>query len=96
MNKITKNILLGLLLGIAVSVFGAVLYVMFMFNEQNLNQAFRKLFYSGLITKVIALGTLPNALVFHFLVKQNKIYIARGVLMAVVVLALVFAVLKFI
>ncbi|MDO6738235.1 hypothetical protein [Wenyingzhuangia sp. 2_MG-2023] len=94
MNNIYKQILIGTVLGLVVSAIGAVLYVTIMFPKQSIENVFVKLFESGLITKVITLGTLPNVLVFHLLIKRNQIYKARGVLMAVVLLALFFAFLK--
>lgn len=94
MNNIYKQILIGTVLGLVVSAIGAVLYITIMFPKQSIENVFVKLFESGLITKVITLGTLPNVLVFHLLIKRNQIYKARGVLMAVVLLALFFAFLK--
>lgn len=95
MNKITKETLQGALLGLIVCALGAVLYALVMFSEKSLEATFNMLYHNGLLPKVITLGTLPNVLVFHLLIRQNKMYKARGVLLAVVVLAVMFAILKF-
>ncbi len=95
MNNIKKDILIGALVGLAVCLLGSVLYILIMFPQYSLQSAFTKLKHSGLLSKVITLGTLPNVLIFHLFIKRNQVYKARGVLMAVVVLAVVFAILKF-
>lgn len=94
-NSIGKNVLIGLLVGLIVCLIGSTLYVMVMFSQYSIAGAYKMLYHSGLLPKVITLGTLPNVLVFHLFVKNNQVYRARGVLMAVVALAVIFAMLKF-
>ena len=95
MDSVVKNVLKGFGVGMLVTLVGASLYILVMFKQFDLIQAYQTLFKNGLLAKVITLGTLPNVLVFHYFIKQQKFYHARGVLMAVVVLALFFAYLKF-
>lgn len=94
MNKIAKDILIGFLLAVLVSAIGSVLYISIVFPKRELQDTFAKLYEAELLTKVIALGTLPNAFVFQFFIKRNQIYKARGVLLAVLLVALTFAYLK--
>ncbi len=89
-----KDILIGFLVGLIVCAFGSILYVLVMFSQYKIEAAFEMLQGSGLLPKVITLGTLPNVLIFHLFIKKHQVYKARGVLMAVVLLAVVFAILK--
>ena len=94
MNSIVKKVLAGFILGLLVSVIGSFLFVLILLPSSNLQDTFHKLLTSGLLTKIMALGALPNAVVFHLLIKNNRDYIARGVLMAVMLLAILFVILK--
>ncbi|MGY5352870.1 hypothetical protein ACXGQW_09995 [Wenyingzhuangia sp. IMCC45533] len=91
-----KDILTGALVGLIVCLMGSTLYVTIMFSQYSLEAAFSMLYHGGLLPKVITLGTLPNVIVFHLFIKNNQVYKARGVLMAVIILAVVFAILKFV
>jgi len=95
MDKMKKDIITGAIVGLIISLFGTTAYLLFMFPEIKIMEAYENLYYNGLLPKVITLGTLPNVLVFHLFIKKDEIYKARGVLMAVVILAITFAVLKF-
>lgn len=95
MNSIVKKVMAGLILGLTVSGLGSLLFVLILLPSDNLQDTFQKLLISGLLTKIMALGALPNAIVFHLLIKNKRDYIARGVLMAVLLLAIVFVILKF-
>ncbi len=95
MNNVAKDIIVGALVALIVCLLGTVLFVLVKFPNYSIQEAFEKLYFSGLLTKVITLGTLPNVLVFHLFIKRNLIYKARGVLLFVVLAAIVFAVLKF-
>lgn len=94
MNSIVKQVLAGTILGLMVSAIGSFVFVLVLLPNNPLQDTFSKLLTSGLLTKVITLGSLPNALVFHLLIKNKRDYIARGVLMAVILLAVLFAILK--
>lgn len=94
MSSIVKQVLLGTLLGLIVSVIGSFVVVCILLPTTNLENVFIDLLKSGVITKIITLGTLPNVIVFHLLIKNSKDYYARGVLMAVFILAIAFAILK--
>ncbi|MGY5354418.1 hypothetical protein [Wenyingzhuangia sp. IMCC45467] len=94
MNSIVKQVLAGTVLGLLVSTLGSFIFVLILLPTNDLQDTFNKLLTSGLLTKIITLGTLPNAIVFHLLIKSKRDYMARGVLMAVILLAVLFAILK--
>lgn len=96
MDNIKKDILVGALVGLIVGFLGATLYIVVMFPGASVIENYKRLYNSGLLSKVITLGTLPNVLVFHLFVKRNLVYKARGVLLAVIILAVLFAILKFV
>ena len=96
MNNLVKKVLAGTILGLTVSAIGSLFFIFILLRVDDLQDTLGKVFESGLFTKIITLGTLPNAFVFHLLIKNNRIYIARGVLMAVFILAILFAILKII
>lgn len=95
MDKMKKDMLVGAIVGLLVCLLGSVAYVLVMFPDYRLEGAFYMLRTNGLLPKVITLGTLPNVLVFHLFIRNNHVYKARGVLMAVLLLTVAFAVLKF-
>lgn len=94
MNNKAKQVFAGFLLGLMVSAIGSFVFVMILLPKYSFEKLFFGLVESGLLTKVITLGTLPNAIVFHLLIKKKRDYIAKGVLSVVVSMAVFFAVLK--
>lgn len=95
MNKVVKDLLIGFLLAVLISILGSILYISIVFPKRELQETFAKLYEAELLTKVVSLGTLPSAFVFQFFIKRNQIYKARGVLLAVLSIALSIAYLKF-
>lgn len=93
MNSFTQKILIGLLFALLISCTGSFLFIWMLMPKEEVSYA--KLYEMDLLTKVIALGTLPNVLLFHWFLRKNQIYKARGVLLAVLLVALTFAYLKF-
>ena len=64
-----------------------ILYVL-IFIDQNLNDVMYKVNEFNLLGKIIALGAALNFLPFFILLNKNKIYMARGVLIAMIIAAL--------
>ncbi|MGY6647226.1 hypothetical protein [Wenyingzhuangia sp. IMCC45574] len=89
-----KDILIGFALAVLISMVGSILYIKAVLPANELQETIAKLYQGGLVTKVIALGTIPNVFVFQFLIKRNQIYKARGILLAVLLVALAFAYVK--
>ena len=87
MNKIRSDIFLGLLIGFVANLIGMILYVL-IFIDQNLDDVLYKVSEFNLLGKIIALGAAVNFLPFFILLNKNKIYMARGVLIAMIIAAL--------
>lgn len=83
-------------MALIIAVIGAVLCTFALMPKAPLQENIERLFETGMITKVLALGALPNAFVFHLLIKKNQFYMARGVVMGVFVITIGFIIYKFI
>ena len=64
-----------------------ILYVL-IFIDQNLDDVLYKVREFNLLGKIIALGAAVNFLPFFIFLNKNKIYMARGVLIAMIIAAL--------
>lgn len=82
-----KDVLLGILLGLIASFVGTYLYVS-IFTDFNLIQDYKLLNFSGLLGKVITLGTILSVLTFIFFFYKKKDSIAKGVLISVIALVI--------
>ncbi|HLP64052.1 hypothetical protein [Flavobacterium sp.] len=82
-----KDLLLGILLGLIASFVGTYLYVS-LFTDFNLIQDYKLLNFSGLLGKVITLGTILSVLTFIFFFYKKKDSIAKGVLISVIALVI--------
>jgi hypothetical protein len=91
-NKIWIGLVPGLLLPI-VTFFG---YYLVVFREDHSLAFFVKgLIIMDLYTSVLAILVLPNLLLFFVFIWTNKLYSARGVLMATIIYAFIVFGLKF-
>jgi hypothetical protein len=82
-----KELLLGIVLGFIASFVGTYLYVS-LFTDFNLIQDYKLLNFSGLLGKVITLGTILSVLTFIFFFYKKKDSIAKGVLISVIALVI--------
>jgi hypothetical protein len=84
MNK--TDILIGFIIGILASLLGSYLFITLFtsFDVSNI-QTIKQYGYLG---KVITLGTILDLILFLFLLKKDKVLMARGVVFAVIVLAI--------
>lgn len=82
-----KGLILGIFLGFVTSFIGTFLYVL-LFTNFNLIRDFVLLNQNGLLGKVITLGTLLTVLTFLFFFYRKKDSIAKGIVIAVVLLML--------
>lgn len=82
-----KEIIIGFIVGIFTSFLGSYLFITFFtkFDFSNGIQTIRKMGYLG---KVITIGTVLDLAVFLILLNRNKEMMARGVILAVIVLAI--------
>ncbi len=94
MNKMTKEILIGFIIGIIANLAGSYLYIYF-FSKETLEKTIQYAIEQDVLGNIIALGAIFNLCAFFIFLKKNKVYRARGVVMATVLAALVILVSKF-
>ena len=85
MNK--KDLLLGFILGLVSTLLGAYLFITF-FTDFRFIAGIQILKSQGNMGKLITLGCILTLIVFGILLKMNKEIMARGVVLAVIVLAI--------
>lgn len=85
MNKI--DLLFGFLLGISTAAIGAYLFII-IFTDFTFIYGIQILKSQGNLGKIITLGAVPMLVLFGVLLKLNREMMARGVVLAVIALAL--------
>ncbi|OXA92871.1 hypothetical protein [Flavobacterium hercynium] len=85
MNK--KDLLIGFIIGICTSLLGSYLFITF-FTQFDISSGIQTIRQNGYLGKIITLGTVLDLAVFGILLKKNKEMMARGVVLAVIVLAI--------
>ncbi|WP_010134902.1 hypothetical protein [Ochrovirga pacifica] len=93
-KKLLKQTSIGFIVALCVCVLGVLFYVLVFLPKGEISHIFATLYKNKLLTKVISLGAIPNVLLFHWFLKKHQIYHARGVLIAMMLLALFFVFLK--
>lgn len=81
-----KQFFAGLILGLIGTFIGCYLYLA-LFTNYNLSQGFYILKAQGALGKLITLGSVINLLLFGIFLKTNKEMMARGVILAVILVA---------
>ncbi len=96
--KLKKELLIGLLSGIGANLIGIVLCVWILSMAKNLTFMGTFSFYKDgdTLWMILALGALPNLLVFFGFLKKDWEYRARGVLMATFITAIITYLLYFV
>jgi hypothetical protein len=81
MNK--KSVIRGVILGIAVPLLVALLFVAGFAAYVNIgfDEGFRQLMWRGQIANVLRIGLLGNLVLFVFMIRKNEI-VARGIMLA--------------
>ena len=82
-----SQIFLGILLGFVANILGMFLYIL-IFIDANFTDAIYKIKEFNLVGSIIALGAAINFLPFFILLNKNKVYMARGVLIATIIAAI--------
>jgi len=85
MNK--KDILIGFVIGIFTALLGSYLFIKF-FTTFDISSGIQIIRHYGYLGKIITLGTFLDLAIFLILLKKNKELMARGVVLAVIVLAI--------
>jgi hypothetical protein len=86
MNKI--DLVSGFILGLAAALLGVYLFITF-FTNFTFIAGLQILSTQGSLAKVITLGTISCLVVFGFLLKLNQEVMARGVVLAVIIIAII-------
>ncbi len=82
-----KEIAIGFTIGIFTALLGSYLFITF-FTNFDISSGLQIIKEQGYLGKIITLGTLLDLAVFAILLKRNKELMARGVILAVIVLAI--------
>jgi len=90
-NKMIFGVIGGLLLPFVISFF----YYKAAFDQYSFNEFFQKAVELGVHTELLSLSVIPNLLLFFIFVWSNRLYHARGVLLATFVYAFFMMALKF-
>ena len=85
--KNKTDLLLGFSIGIISAVFGCFLFIQ-LFTKFTFSTGIELMKAEGKLGKIITLGTVLDLGVFWVALKLNKEYIARGVILAVILLAI--------
>jgi hypothetical protein len=88
MNRDPKKLLLGILIGILSPIIGFVLWVEIV-GTYDLEKAVELIIKGSLYSEVISLSAIMNMPVLLLFLKLNKVFIARGILLATLILSFV-------
>jgi hypothetical protein len=81
-----KKLLLGFVIGIVASVLGSFLFITF-FTEFDFITGIQSMKSEGKLGKLITLGSILDLVVFAILLKLNQDSMARGLVLAVISIA---------
>lgn len=84
---INKDFIIGLLAGIFIAILGTVIFIL-LFTNLPFWESFTAIKKNNYLGKVITLGTILDLLFFAFLIKKDQLSMAKGIIAAVILLAL--------
>ena len=85
MNKI--KLLYGLLIGIITTTIGIALFIYF-FTDFTFIEGLQASRFNGTLRKIITLGAILNIIIFFALLKIKQDLMARGVVLATIIMAI--------
>lgn len=86
MNK--KELLIGFIIGILASIIGTYFFITF-FTDFDFIAGIQAMKSQGKLGKLITLGSILDLMAFAILLKLNKDIMARGVVLAVISIAII-------
>ncbi len=86
MRKI--DLLFGVLIGISAAMIGSIIFIE-SFTEFHFINGIQVMRAQGILGKVITLGAILNIIIFFILLKFNKDLMARGVILATIILTII-------
>tara|TARA_R110001632_G_C11342770_1_gene417578 strand:+ start:308 stop:586 length:279 start_codon:yes stop_codon:yes gene_type:complete len=90
-----KEILIGIITGIAANVLGVILYIL-AFSDEGIDATLQQSMAEGYFGKIVTLGAVLNLAAFFIFIKKKQDYRARGVLLATIFIGVAVLVRKFI
>ena len=81
------DLLIGFLIGVLTTFIGTILFLV-LFTEYRSLSDIELMRQEGILGKVVTIGAVLNILVFFLLLKKNKELMARGIILATIILAL--------
>jgi hypothetical protein len=84
-----SDLLLGFFMGIIACLIGTLVFLLIKMPKLVSVEGFYTIREQGIMGKLITLGAVINLLLFFILLKKNKDLMARGVVLATIVLAIV-------
>ncbi len=94
MGTIKKEVFIGLAIGLIANVAGSYLYIYF-FSDYGLEETIKNALQQDVFGNIIGLGAILNLFVFFIFLRKNKLYRARGVILATVIAAIIILITKF-
>jgi hypothetical protein len=85
MNKV--GLLIGFLIGLLGSILGSYLFIV-LFTDFDFITGVQTLKFQGSLGKLITLGSILDLIIFAILLKLNKELMARGIILAVILIAI--------
>ena len=82
------DLLIGALIGFIATFLGTYIFFEF-FTDYDFLEGIKGMKSQGFLGKVITLGAILNLVVFFILLKLNKELMARGVVLATIILAII-------
>jgi len=82
------DLLIGTLIGFATTFLGVYIFLEF-FTDYGFTKGLSGMKNQGILGKVITLGAILNIIVFFILLKYNKELMARGVVLATILLTII-------
>jgi len=86
MNK--KDIIIGFTIGVLACILGIFLFITF-FTDFDFMTGIKSMKAEGKLSKLITLGAILDLVAFGVLLKMNKDLMARGVVLAVIIIAII-------
>ncbi len=95
MNKRTKEIAIGFIVGGIANTFGTLLYIL-LFSDLSIAATFEAAIAQGYFGSLLALGAILNLVAFFGFLRLKRDYRARGVMIATLLTAVIILIYKFI
>ena len=94
MNKKTKEVGIGFVVGIIANTFGTLLYIL-LFSDLGIQETFKAAAAQGYLGSLLALGAILNLVAFFGFLRIKRDLRARGVMIATLLTALIIMAYKF-